>query len=115
MGESRLKVLEDRLESSHCAEMLKALGDPVRLRIIDALRTGPASVGDLAHMLNTQIATVSHHLGILRASGFVERQCEGRRKIYRLAAGILAASTSRDGKQNLDLGCCRLEIPTAGR
>jgi len=49
--------------------MLKALGDPIRLRIVDALRTGPQNVGDLAESLNTEIATVSHHLGILHAAG----------------------------------------------
>jgi DNA-binding transcriptional ArsR family regulator len=102
----------DSLESNHCAEMLKALGDPIRLRIIDTLRAGPQNVGELAEALATEIATVSHHLGILHAAGLVEREKRGRFKVYRLREGILASSPSRQGKQHIDLGCCRLEIPT---
>jgi DNA-binding transcriptional ArsR family regulator len=108
-------VTLDQLESDYCAEMLKALGDPIRLRIIDALRAGPKNVGDLAEMLKTEIATVSHHLGILHTAGLLDREKQGRHKVYRLREGILATSTSRSGKQHLDLGCCRLEIPTPSR
>jgi DNA-binding transcriptional ArsR family regulator len=104
----------DQLESDHCAEMLKALSDPIRLRIIDALRAGPKNVGDLAELLNTEIATVSHHLGILHTAGLLDREKQGRHKVYRLREGVLENST-RNGKQLLDLGCCRLEIPTPVR
>jgi DNA-binding transcriptional ArsR family regulator len=103
--------IHDSLESTHCAEMLKALSDPIRLRIVDALRTGPQNVGDLAESLKTEIATVSHHLGILHAAGLLEREKRGRFKVYRLKEGVLATSASRQGKQHIDLGCCRLEIP----
>jgi len=105
----------DQLESTYCAEMLKALSDPIRLRIIDSLRVGPKNVSDLAELLKTEIATVSHHLGILHTAGLLEREKQGRHKVYRLRAGILATSTTRNGKQHLDLGCCRLEIPTPVR
>jgi DNA-binding transcriptional ArsR family regulator len=101
----------DSLESAHCAEMLKALSDPIRLRIVDALRLGARNVGELAETLETEIATVSHHLGILHAAGLLEREKQGRFKVYRLREGLLATSASRHGKQHLDLGCCRLEIP----
>jgi DNA-binding transcriptional ArsR family regulator len=101
----------DSLESTHCAEMLKALGDPIRLRIIDALRGGPQKVSDLAETLETEIATVSHHLGILHSAGLLEREKQGRFKVYRLKEGVLANSAARHGKQHIDLGCCRLEIP----
>jgi DNA-binding transcriptional ArsR family regulator/SAM-dependent methyltransferase len=99
------------LESAHCAEMLKAIGDPIRLRIIDALRTGSKNVGDLAELLGTEIANISHHLGILHAAGLLEREKHGRFKVYRLRAGILATTAEPNGKQHIDLGCCRLEIP----
>jgi DNA-binding transcriptional ArsR family regulator/catechol 2,3-dioxygenase-like lactoylglutathione lyase family enzyme len=100
------------LESAHCAEMLKAIGDPLRLRIIDALRTGSKNVGDLAELLGTEVATVSHHLGILHAAGLLDREKHGRFKVYRLRTGILATAAEPHGKQHLDLGCCRLEIPS---
>jgi DNA-binding transcriptional ArsR family regulator/catechol 2,3-dioxygenase-like lactoylglutathione lyase family enzyme len=101
------------LESAQCAEMLKAIGDPIRLRIIDALRSGAKNVGDLAELLHTEIATVSHHLGILHTAGLLEREKQGRFKVYRLREGILATTAEYQGKQHIDLGCCRLEIPVS--
>lgn len=106
-------VVTGALESAHCAEMLKAIGDPLRLRIIDALRTGSKNVGDLAELLHSEIATVSHHLGILHAAGLLDREKHGRFKVYRLRAGILATTDEYQGKQHIDLGCCRLEIPVS--
>jgi DNA-binding transcriptional ArsR family regulator/catechol 2,3-dioxygenase-like lactoylglutathione lyase family enzyme len=103
------------LESAQCAEMLKAIGDPIRLRIIDALRTGAKNVGDLAELLHTEIATVSHHLGILHTAGLLKREKHGRFKVYRLREGILATTAEYQGKQHIDLGCCRLEIPVSER
>jgi DNA-binding transcriptional ArsR family regulator len=105
----------DSLESDRCALMLRALGDPLRLRIIDTLRAGPLKVGKLAETLETEIATISHHLGILHAAGLVDREKQGRFKVYRLRPGVLSTAASRHGKQHLDLGCCRLEIPTPER
>jgi DNA-binding transcriptional ArsR family regulator len=101
------------LQPDHCAEMLKALSDPTRLRIVDSLRTGPLNVGELAEQLNVEIVIVSHHLGILHAAGLVEREKQGRFKVYRLREGVLAAATAQQGKQHIDLGCCRLELPTS--
>ena len=102
---------QDSLESDHCAEMLKALGDPTRIRIVDALREGPKNVSDLAESLHIEIVTVSHHLGILHAAGLLDREKQGRFKVYRLRKGVLSNTASNQGKQHLDLGCCRLEIP----
>ena len=39
---------EDRLQSIECAGKLKALGDPLRLRIVDHLRDGEQTVGEIA-------------------------------------------------------------------
>jgi DNA-binding transcriptional ArsR family regulator len=95
--------------------MLKAIGDPLRLRIIDALRAGSKNVGDLAELLQTEIATVSHHLGILHSAGLLEREKHGRFKVYRLREGILGSTEVYQGIQHIDLGCCRLEIPVSER
>jgi DNA-binding transcriptional ArsR family regulator len=101
----------DSLESDHCAEMLRALGDPVRLRIIDALRSSPKCVSELSESLSLEVVTVSHHLGILHSSGLLDREKKGRYKVYRLREGILRPANGSHGKQHIDLGCCRLEIP----
>jgi len=106
-------VPQDSLESDHCAEMLRALADPVRLRIIDALRCAPKCVSELSKSLQVEVVTVSHHLGILHAVGLVEREKKGRFKVYRLRPGIVGPANRGQGKQHIDLGCCRLEIPPA--
>lgn len=102
---------QDSLESDHCAEMLRALGEPVRLRIIDALRSAPKCVSELSKSLQLEVVTVSHHLGILHSVGLVEREKKGRFKVYRLRQGIVGPANAGQGKQHIDLGCCRLEIP----
>jgi DNA-binding transcriptional ArsR family regulator len=104
-------VSQDSLESDRCAEMLRALADPVRLRIIDALRAAPKCVSELSETLDLEVVTVSHHLGILHSAGILEREKKGRFKVYRLREGLLGPANSGLGKQHIDLGCCRLEIP----
>ncbi len=89
--------------------MLKALADPVRLRIIDALRSAPRCVSELSESLELEVVTVSHHLGILHAVGLLEREKKGRFKVYSLREGVLHLANG--GQQHIELGCCRLEIP----
>jgi DNA-binding transcriptional ArsR family regulator len=102
---------KDRLQSDACAEKLKALSEPLRLRIVDSLRSGPQSVGEIAAALNEEIVIVSHHLNILFHAEIVEREKQGRYVVYRLREGVLVTRASRQGKDHLDLGCCRLEVP----
>jgi DNA-binding transcriptional ArsR family regulator len=104
-------ALDDRLDSESCAEKLKALGEPLRLRIVDLLRRGPQTVGEIALSLEHDLALVSHHLRILHGAALVERRKEGRFVIYRLREGMLPAEKKGAGPDRLDLGCCRLEVP----
>ena len=105
-----LSVVDDPLQSSHCAEKLRALSEPIRLRIVDCLRSGPKNVGEIGVSVEAEVVTVSHHLGILKNAGIVERQKQGRFVIYRLAEGIMQPARP-DAPDHLNLGCCRLEIP----
>jgi DNA-binding transcriptional ArsR family regulator len=91
--------------------MLRALADPVRLRIIDALRSAPQCVSDLSESLGIEVVTISHHLGILHSVGLLDREKKGRFKVYRVREGVLGPANGGQGKQHIDLGCCRLEIP----
>ena len=102
---------KDRLQSDTCAEKLKALSEPLRLRIVDSLRSGPQSVGEIAKALGEEIVIVSHHLNILFHAEIVEREKQGRYVVYRLRDGLLVTRASRHGKDHIDLGCCRLEVP----
>jgi len=103
-------VSNDPLQSDQCAEKLRALSEPIRLRIVDCLRGGEKSVSDICEALEAEIVTVSHHLGILKNAGIVERTRRGRFMLYKLKAGIIESKRS-NAPDHLNLGCCRLEIP----
>lgn len=101
----------DPLQSDHCAEKLRALGDPIRIKIIDSLRVCPMNVGELADCLELEVVTISHHLGVLRHARLVERKKEGRFVVYSLRDGVFKRTKSARITEHIDLGCCRLEIP----
>lgn len=67
------------------AERFKALGEPVRLALLDALRDGERTVGDLVEETGQQQANVSRHLGVLHAVGLVARRREGTFVYYSAA------------------------------
>ncbi len=62
--------MKDVLSAGKCAELLKALAEPERLRLLQALRERPQSVSDLAALLDNEIGNISHHLKVLRRQGF---------------------------------------------
>ena len=66
------------------AATLAALGDPSRLRIVELLRHGPASVGEIAESLSIRQPQVSKHLRVLSESGIVAGHRAARRRIYQL-------------------------------
>jgi DNA-binding transcriptional ArsR family regulator len=63
-----------------------ALADPMRLKIIDALREGEIQVNDLVDRVEIQQSGVSRHLGILARAGFVSVRPEGQKRFYSLRA-----------------------------
>ncbi len=63
---------------------LDALGDATRRAIVESLRDGERTVGDLATGLPVSRPAVSQHLGVLRAAGLVLERPEGTRRYYRL-------------------------------
>lgn len=67
------------------AERFRVLGEPMRLRLLDALRRGERTVGDLMEAVETGQANCSRHLQLLHAHGFVARRREGTRVLYRIA------------------------------
>ena len=76
--------LEDRLFSLH-AEVCKAMANPTRLKILDALRQGEQSVQALAKRLKVRKANLSQHLAILRQRGIAATRREGLNIYYRCA------------------------------
>lgn len=98
-----------RFEPESCAQLLAALAAPERLRIIRFLAGGPHTVTEIAGMLGVPAVNVSHHLTVLKVSGFVCSARRGRFIDYSLRAGRLAPGGG--AAVALDLGCCRLVLP----
>ncbi len=67
------------------AERFKALAEPARLLLLDTLRRGERTVGELAEVTELHPANVSKHLQLLHQLGFVSRRKEGLFVEYRLA------------------------------
>jgi ArsR family transcriptional regulator len=67
------------------AEVLRALAHPLRLQIMRRLDGGPGEVGALAQELGMSQPNLSQHLAVLRATGLVEAEREGREVHYRIA------------------------------
>ena len=64
--------------------MFDILADPTRRRIVEALRDGERSVGELVETAGIAQSGVSRHLRILQDAGFVEVRAEAQRRLYAL-------------------------------
>jgi DNA-binding transcriptional ArsR family regulator len=67
------------------ANRFKVLAEPARLEILNRLRNGEMTVGDLVEATGFGQANVSKHLQLLHSSGFLERRKEGLFVYYSLA------------------------------
>jgi ArsR family transcriptional regulator len=72
------------INAAAIAERFKALGEPMRLRLLQALRAGECSVGDLVERTGGGQANVSKHLQVLFQQGYVARRKEGTTSWYRI-------------------------------
>lgn len=106
---------KDPLQPDHCATLLSALAAPERLQIIRLLRGGPHNVGKIADAVGIPAVNLSHHLTVLRHAGLVRSQKHGRFVNYSLIPGVLQADDASGATEHLNLGCCRLEIPSPGK
>jgi DNA-binding transcriptional ArsR family regulator len=66
------------------SNVLEAIAEPTRRRILDAVRDGERSVGDLVEIVGMHQPGVSRHLKVLRDVGLVEVRPEAQRRFYRL-------------------------------
>ena len=64
------------------AEILKALGHPVRFCIVEGLVAGEQNVGMMVNCTGVAQPTVSQHLNILKAAGILEGHRDGNRMHY---------------------------------
>jgi ArsR family transcriptional regulator len=66
------------------ARLFKAFAHPVRVALLEALRSGPKCVCELVPLLGVEQPSASRHLGMLRNEGLIVGEKEGQRIIYRL-------------------------------
>jgi DNA-binding transcriptional ArsR family regulator len=67
------------------ARRFRALGDPLRVRLLDQLRDGEQTVNALADRLGAGQQNVSKHLAVLADAGMIVRRKEGTHAYYRIA------------------------------
>jgi DNA-binding transcriptional ArsR family regulator len=67
------------------AARFRVIGDPTRIRILDALHDGELSVGQITERLGTSQQNTSKHLGVLLQAGILSRRKEGTSSLYRVA------------------------------
>jgi len=73
------------------ARRFRAMGEPMRIRLLDRLRLGEATVAGLTESLGASQQNVSKHLAVLSDAGVVGRRKDGTRVYYRIAdEGVLA-------------------------
>jgi DNA-binding transcriptional ArsR family regulator len=91
-------------KTTDCTDILKALADRSRMRIVKALLAEAHGVNDLAAALEISQYNVSKHLRILREAGIVDVEPNGTRREH----FIVPAFRERLRKEGpvLDFGCC---------
>lgn len=67
------------------AQRFRVIGEPMRIKLLDRLRVGSATVGELVEALGASQQNVSKHLGVLHQAGIVSRVKEGTSVRYAIA------------------------------
>ena len=98
------------------AKLFRGFSDPSRLGILEALRSGPLTVGEIVTATGLSQSNASNHLGCLRDCGLVVADQDGRYSIYRLSddrvgqllelADIILADVARGVYE-----CTRYDLP----
>lgn len=81
-----------RAQAERLAVVAKALGDPIRLQLVDVLRkhAGKVCVCELTPLFDVSQPTVSHHLKVLRQAGLVDSERHGLWAYYYVLPEALA-------------------------
>ncbi|NHK28389.1 winged helix-turn-helix transcriptional regulator [Parvularcula flava] len=69
--------------------VFKALSDPTRRKVLELLRKGPMSAGDLAAHFAVSKPTMSAHFAVLKEADLVAAEKDGKSVIYRLKLSVL--------------------------
>ncbi len=91
-----------------CTDVLKALADRTRQRIVKALLTADLNVNELTGRLNLSQYNTSKHLRVLKEVGIVEVRPLGKQREYFIAT-TFRRRIEREGV-TLDFGCCTFRM-----
>ena len=70
-------------------DTLKAISDPTRRKILDLLKKGPMSAGEIGEHFEMTGATLSHHLSILKKAGLVDDNKKGTFVYYEINTSVM--------------------------
>lgn len=69
--------------------MFRALSDPTRRRVLQLLRQGPLTAGDLSSQFDVSKATMSAHFAVLKDANLIHPEKAGKSIIYHLKLSVL--------------------------
>ena len=61
------------------SQRFRVIGEPMRIRLLDALRDGPMTINELTEALGASQQNVSKHVGVLAQAGILAREKDGTR------------------------------------
>lgn len=91
-----------------CTDVLKALSDRTRLRIVKALLAADLNVNELSEKLGLSQYNTSKHLRVLKAAGILEVRAIGKMREYFIATSF-RRRIEREGV-TLDFDCCTFRM-----
>ncbi len=101
--------MKNTLSDKESAELFKALGDEIRLKILHSLFDKEKCVTDIMNELKLAQSLVSHHLKTLKVAGLIESERDGHKICYSLVPH-LRNNLSQSNNESLNLGCCEIKF-----
>ena len=89
------------------ARRFRMLGEPIRLRMLQCLESGPLSVNELAEKLQSTQSNISRHLSAMHGAGLLDRRREGNSTFYSVGDPLvvqlceLVCNSAREQTQQL--------------
>ena len=82
-------MLNERTEKMALQKTLKALSDPIRREILNMLKKGRLSAGDITDNFSVTGASISRHLSVLKDADLIRDKREGKFIFYELNTSVL--------------------------
>lgn len=78
-------MAQSRESLEEIAGRFRALSEPTRLAILQELKSGPRTVGEMVESIGLSQANISKQLGVLREAGFLKREARGTSAFYSIS------------------------------